>query len=450
MSTEITSEVSWMEPFFRFFRSASVKLIVIAVLVLVLLIPLAMVEGLIEERRASRVFAESAVQDMWGGGQDLVGPILTVPYRYRTRDSKGNVETHIGASSFLPAELHVSGDVKPEVRYRGIFPVPLYTASLKLGGEFRQPDFSEWKIANEDVLWEDAIVSVGITGLPGIEKAVSLSWNQGAAPFKPGSGRTTALVTGIHARVGGLKEALPNRTHTFEFALDLNGSRHFTFAPVGEETTAALKSSWSSPSFVGSFLPDTRRVDESGFEANWRVIYLARPYPQQWKDGEVVAQTLAQSNAGVQLFFPVDAYVNATRAAKFGVLFLFLTFGAYFLFEVTNRLRIHPIQYLLIGFALCLFYVLLLSFSEHLRFDVSYALSTAGTIGLITAYSASVLGAGRSVVGMTTLLVGLYAYLYVLLQLEDYALLLGALGLFVVLAAVMFWTRRLDWYGLHK
>lgn len=431
-------------------QSPVLKSLLIGVLIVLLLIPLGMVGALIHERQGTRAAAELEVSAKWGSRQTLGGPILLVPYVVRTTDSNGQVRVTTSLATLLPRLLEIEGALTPEIRYRGIFEVPLYAARLDVHGAFALDEIFELKIPEADVRWADAVLSVGVPDPRGIRQTVRLHWNDRELDFEPGAGTGSVFSSGIHAAVGGILGASPPPSQSFQFELGLNGSGQLAFLPVGQDTRLSLASPWPDPSFTGAFLPDARTVTASGFSADWKLFYLGRSYPQQWKAGEVDANVLQTSATGVDLILPVDEYQKSMRSAKYGILFLVLTFGAYFLFEILGRLRIHPFQYLLIGFALVLFYVLLLSFSEHLGFDTAYAIAASGTVGLIAGYSGFVLRRPGRVAGVGALLGGLYLYLYVLLQLEDYALLLGAVGLFVALATVMWITRRVNWYALYE
>lgn len=432
-------------------QSPILKAILVAVLIFLLLIPLGMVAHLIHERQGTRAAAEHEVSDKWGSRQTLGGPILVIPYAVRRVDANGQQHVETSFATLLPRSLETEGELEPEIRYRGIFEVPLYTAHLRFHGTFALDKISELRIPDSDIHWADALLSVSVPDPRGIRETVRLQWENSGLDFEPGAGTGSVFSTGIHALVGKLLGARPDRSTpaSFQFELAVNGSRELALLPVGQDTRLKLSSSWPDPSFTGAFLPDTRTVTASGFTADWQLYYLGRSYPQQWRSGEVDANLLQGSAAGVDLILPVDEYHKSMRSAKYGILFLVLTFGAYFLFEMLGRLRIHPFQYLLIGFALVLFYALLVSLSEHVGFDAAYAIAAVATVGLITGYNGFVLGRAGRVVGIGALLGGLYLYLYVLLQLEDYALLLGATGLFVTLATVMWITRRVNWYELH-
>jgi len=228
-------------------------------------------------------------------------------------------------------------------------------------------------------------------------------------------------------------------------SLNLNGSGQISFVPLGKVTTVQLSSPWKNPSFTGLFLPDERIVNEQGFSAKWKILHLNRNYPQQWTGK---SEKVMESAFGAKFFCPVDEYQKSMRSAKYAVLFIGLTLAAFFLTEVTNRTRIHPIQYLLIGFDICLFYLLLLSISEHTSFATAYAVSAVASVLLVASYSRGILKSGRMAATIGSLMTFLYGFLYVTLQLEDYALLIGSIGMFVVLGVVMYLTRKIDWYAI--
>jgi inner membrane protein len=433
-------------------QSPVLKAALVGILIGLLLVPLGMVMALIHEREATRSAAEEEVSDKWGAQQTVGGPVLLVPYLTRALDANGKSQIVSAHATLLPRSLEIAGDLTPEIRYRGIFEVPLYTVQLRLSGTFAPEEISELSIPATEILWRDAVLSVGIPDPRGIRQTVTLRWDETELDFEPGSGAGSVFPSGIHVDIGehvgsATGELAP---HAFRFELALNGSRHLAFVPVGRDTRLRLASSWPSPSFTGAFLPDRRTVTADGFTAEWELFYLGRSYPQRWKAGEVPPGVVQASAAGVDLVLPVDEYLKSMRSAKYGVLFLVVTFGSFFLFEILGRAKIHPFQYLLVGAALVVFYVLLLSLSEHVGFNFAYGLAAIATLGVILGYSSFILGRAHRLVGLGAILGGLYLFLYVLLQLEDLALLLGSIGLFLALAAVMWITRRVDWYALQE
>ncbi|HEX5759704.1 MAG TPA: cell envelope integrity protein CreD [Thermoanaerobaculia bacterium] len=438
----------------RFGDSLAVKLLTIGFLILLLLIPLMMVRSLVAERQGRSATAAAEVAASWGGEQTLGGPVLTVPYRVRWQDSEGKTVETIQRAHFLPERLGVEGELRPERRRRGIFETVVYRAELRLAGVFRRPDLAGWEVAAPDVLWEKAAVSLGVPDPRGIRQGLVLRWGERELPLEPGSGDAGLWRSGVRTVVPGLGESAAGAAIPFSLALGLNGSGRLSVLPFGKETVVRLRSSWPHPSFAGAFLPEARTVTDRGFDAVWRVSWFGRSYPQQWRasDAESLAseRAVAESAFGVELFLPADGYQKTERSLKYGILFIALTFLAFFLCETFNPFAVHAVQYLLIGFALCLFYLLLLSLSEVLPFGTAYALAAAATVLLIGAYGAAALRGWRRGGLVAGVLALLYGYLWGLLRAEDRSLLLGSVGLFLILALVMYLTRRIDWHAPRR
>ena len=426
----------------RIRNSVITRLLVIAGLVMCLLIPVTMIKDVISEREMRREGVIKEVSSKWGGEQTIAGPILTVPYTEYITDEKGRKKTSIAHAHLLPDQLNVTGTVKPEVRYRGIYQVVLYNAELQVNADFRRKGLAELGIAEKDFHWEGATISIGIPDLCGLKENTPITWNNETIPINSGINAPPMMESGVSARV---PVSSRQDKYSFRMHLNLNGSGQISFIPLGKVTTVQLSSPWKNPSFTGLFLPDKRVVNDRGFSASWKVLNLNRNYPQQWagQDEEVL-----KSAFGAQFFCPVDEYQKSMRSAKYAVLFIVLTLVAFFLTEVTNKTRVHPIQYLLIGFAICLFYLLLLSISEHTSFALAYPVSAVAATLLVAGYSKGILKSIRIAITIGALMSFLYGFLYVTLQLEDYALLIGSVGLFVVLGVVMYLTRKIDWYAI--
>lgn len=424
------------------------KVFLAGAMALVLLAPLRMIQSVIDDRSQRRESAIAEVSEKWGRSQALIGPILTVPYRVLFREKDGEVRTRKERAQFLPETLVLAGVVQPEVRRRGIFDVVLYGLELSMSGTF-SPDLETLGVPAADVLWDEAFVTFGISDTRGIKEQLRLSWDGAELPMKPSAGGAAVVDAGIHAPLPPL---LSSRSpHRFALTLRLQGSESLTFAPLGVETRVDLRSPWSHPSFAGAFLPESRDVSPRGFTARWRVSHFGRNTPQHWRseglDLAALKSALASSSFGVLFFQPADHYQQATRSVKYAVLFVGLTFGAFFLFEVLAGLRLHPLHYLLVGFALALFYLLLVSLSEQIGFGAAYAAAAAATVALVSAYSARILARSRRALVIGGLLAALYGYLYVLLRVEDFALLLGSLALFALLSLTMYVTRNVDWWS---
>jgi len=431
--------------------SPMLRLLIMGVILVALNVPLTMMCGVVSERTARRNEVAAEVSRSWGGAQTIGGPVLTVPYRYSWIDSHGRPQSTTASHHFLPQTLEIDGVVEPGERRRSIFTVIVYTARLKVRGQFAPPRLADVRPAPEVVLWDRATISVGVGDPRGIARAVDLRWDNRTERFVPGSTPLGLLSSRVEAPAPGMT---PDRTapYTFELDLEVRGTRELRILPAGNETLVNLTSSWPHPSFIGT-VPDTPRVDARGFAASWRVPFFGRGFAPDWKgDDPQLAETLSrQASAaafGVALVQPVDIYVQTDRAVKYAALFIVLTFVIAFVWEITGGALVHPIQYLFVGFTMCVFYLLLLSLAEHRGFDVAFAVASIATVVLLSWYWSWVLGGRRQGVLMGGAMTVLYGYLYLLLRLEDYALLAGSVGLFAMLALLMFLTRRVNWYEL--
>ena len=433
--------------------SAIARLVVMGILTVGLLLPLTMVYSVVSERASRRNEAVAEVSHTWGGQQIVGGPVLSIPYTTVTTDNWGKQQRTAAQAHLLPRDLQIAGEVTPELRRRGIFDVVVYRTRLKVTGRFTRADLDWIRPVPERIDWQDAKVSVGVSDPRGLTRRASLSWSGAEEPFSGGVTDVGLFRAGIHARVSDL-ESVPRGTDIpFSFTLDLNGTRDLRFLPGAEESSVSLTSPWPHPSFIGGPLPDERTVAPSGFTATWRLPDFGRPYPARWTSAEMNREQLpiqAEGSAfGVGLLQPIDIYQQAERAVKYAVLFIVLTFLVFFLWEIFHTALLHPMQYAFVGFALCVFYLLLVSLSEHTGFDLAYSSAAAVTTLLVGGYARAILQGRRQGASVAIALIALYGFLYLLLRLEDYALLAGSVGLFIVLALVMYVTRRMNWYDLR-
>jgi len=432
------------------------KVGLIAFFALLLLIPLGMVESVMHERMQRRDEAVRDITSTWGGTQTLAGPVLVVPCEYNWEETETKLGpkgpemvkvTRIGTYQvcFLPDELFVDGSIEPVRRHRGIYESILYRADLHLRGSFAHADPEPYRPPNGKIRWDEAYLSLSVSDLRGVRDILKLHWNDAELPVEPGV-NLPGFSSGVHVKLpeggGGRRD--------FELNFSVNGSDTLNFTPAGVHCQVNLKSTWTSPSFCGAFLPARYELNPKGFNAWWEIAYYGRKYPQSWltRDGSAFSSESSRESAfGVRFANANEQYRSVERALKYGILFITLVFLTFFLFEITCRLRVHVFQYILVGAALCLFYLALLSLSELIPFAAAYVTATiAGTL-LISLYSLSVLKSGRRTLLVTAGMLGIYAFLYVILQLEDYSLLVGTVGLFLALGAVMFATRKINWYG---
>lgn len=440
----------------------SLKLGGILVLVLLLQIPLLMIRGLLQERCARREAAVREITETWGRSQTLVGPILVVPYQTLRSIEKETVvngrvvrttEERLGEAyaSFLPEELAVEGDLAPSKRHRGIYEAVVYTSRLKISGRFAALNLKPLGVAPGSLQWNRAWLALGLSDLRGTRETLKVVWDNQPLPLTPGT-QIEGLNAGLHAELPTTTSTGENAaaaTHTFSVEIGINGSESLAFAPLAVQTTVRLQSPWADPGFTGAFLPTEREIGPTGFSALWKVPYYGRDYAQQWTSlasaPEIDERKIRASCFGVDLVTPVDSYRSVERAIKHGALFIVLLFTAFFLFEVLAALRLHALHYLLVGAALCLFYLGLLSLSEFVSFKAAYFAAASASTLLIALYCRSILRSGTRSLLIAGALTGIYGFLYFVLQMQDYALIAGTAALFVVLAVVMYATRKVDW-----
>ncbi|PJB59750.1 MAG: cell envelope integrity protein CreD, partial [Bacteroidetes bacterium CG_4_9_14_3_um_filter_41_19] len=421
------------------------KVVTITIMVLLLLIPTEMVKSIIGERETLNYAATNEVGSKWAGPQQLNGPILTIPVVYEVvnADQKSEVVKYW---HILPEELKIDGTIQPEKLRRGIYEVVVYKSKCSFTGKFDLNKSIDRNGLNE-IRYDQAFLTLGITDLRGIKDEIVLNWNDEKLKVKPGSTLSDLIYSGVTIDLPDLSDNLQNKID-FDFALNLQGSQSMSFVPLGNTTEVNLTSNWPSPSFDGNFLPDSREVSATGFTANWKILQLNRNIPQSWVYGDQ-RENLNNAAFGVDLILPLDDYQKSMRSAKYSVLTIALTFLIFFLVEILNRRKIHPFQYTLVGLALILFYVLLISISEHTNFNVAYFISTVAIVSMVSLYSMSIFKLRKFTMILTTILAAIYGFLFVTLQLEDYALLMGSIGLTIILGATMYFTRKINWYQLN-
>lgn len=425
-------------------HSVTFKLFSMLFLLMLSMIPVAFVQALVDERQSLQRTAEREVNEKWADPQTVQGPILTVPYDHVvvTKDDKGKEKTTYSRQylHLLPEQLQIDGNLNPEKLHRGIYDIVVYRSQLELAGRFNLNPLKNTTEAKENIHWSQAFVSMGLSDLRGIEDTIGLQWGAQKKVFDPGTVTSQLFETGVHVPVRLEANAL-SQPIDFKLQLQLKGNQRLFFAPVGKETRVHLKAPWGHPSFDGAFLPGERTVTESSFDAQWKVLHLNRNFPQFFENTQY---NFDDSYFGVHLIEPVDHYHKVERSVKYALFFIGLTFLTFFFVEVITKRLVHPLQYLLVGLALSVFYTLLLSISEQLGFDKAYGIAAVMTVGLITAYAAGFLSSRRLTLAMGTILSTLYTFIYVIIYQQDYALLMGSLGLFVVLALTMFFSRKMD------
>lgn len=425
------------------------KLIILTALVMVSWIATMFVRGVIQERENTQETVATEISEQWSRPQVIAGPVITIPVEKTSVTSTGEKITNTTTLTLLPQHLSYENQMASQILTRGVYETPVYTTTINASGNF---NLTEIKLESSDatkILWNKAVISINVSDTRGISSMFDLILNNNKYPLFPSSDFATLDTSGVHTNIA-IDPNQPN--YTFSFAIPLKGSREISFLPLGEDTVSVVKSDWNAPSFIGEFLPEKRNISESGFEAEWKITSYGKNLPQYWlsNSSSVTSELLYSKAFGVGLYQEVDFYTMVDRSTKYSILFITLTFLTFFMYEILSGLRIHPMQYLLVGMAIALFYLLLLSFVEIVGFIPAYLISTIAITALITGYCFSVLKAKKRAFAIGGLLISLYGYLYILLQLEQLSLLFGSILLFGVLATIMYITRKLDWYTLNK
>ena len=434
-----------------------VKIAVIGGLTVLLLIPLAMIDGVIRERGNYRHSAVLDIAASYTGEQVLIGPLLAVPYQVEFEVTHWNKErtayetrqkTRWETTYFMPATLRIDAAIEAEERQRGIYTVPVYTSDVGLTGAFSADEFRRFESDTQGFKrWGDPQLTVSIRDVRGIGTDPSLTINDETLQFAPGNA-IPALGDGIQARLA--RDALV-KDIAFELSLGLRGSQSLSVAPIARDARVHIAADWPHPKFSGRFLPGTSAIDENGFEADWQVSSFSTGAVQQLEaciNGECAG--LTGNSFGVSLIDSVNLYAKVSRATKYGLLFVLLTFVAFFLSETLSRHTLHPLHYLLVGCALVIFYLLLVSLAEHIGFAAAYLTATVACSSLIGVYLSGVLDSVREAAGYSVAIATLYAMLFAILKSEDYALMMGTLLLFTMLALIMIITRRVNWFDVSQ
>ena len=432
------------------------KTLAIGLLMLLLLIPIAMISSSIDERK---YYSQSVVEDIARSSsysQTLTGPVFVVPYSklvrtvsYNDKKEKVIEESLVyGKLKFLPELFDLNGELKTELRKRGIYSARLYHSDNTISGKFSIP--KDFGISENlpDYSFDQPYLAMGINDIRGIDNSLVMKINGKSFVMEPGS-KLNILESGVHAT---LKDVDFSDVTVLDFSLNLKltGTESFSIVPIGKETRVNISSDWPHPKFVGNFLPADSGISETGFNANWQTSFFAtnmQEYFMQCANKNDCSE-FNDKQFGVNFIDPVDQYVKSDRAIKFAILFIGLSFACFFLFEILKRLQVHAVQYTLVGLALAFFYLLLLSLSEHLGFNQAYIISASACVSLIGIYVCFVLRSILRGIGFTLGLSLLYGLLFGLLSAEDYALLMGSVLLFSILAVVMLLTRNVDWYAI--
>ena len=432
-------------------NSITARMLVVGFLLLVLLIPLEFVKSLINERAYRQEEVVREINEKWGNEVLLSGPIVKIPYKVISEEKIFNEKSNayytktketVENAYFFPDKLDITSNVDTKPLNRSIYESVVYSATIDVKGNFPKIDFSDTDIPEENILWEKATVLLKTSNLKGIKTTPVVNLASEALSMTP-QYSTEYLNTIQSNYIANAKEIFAAPLPFF-FDLKINGSESLKFLPIGKETDATMKSNWHSPSFDGNFLPEdtNKEISKDGFTASWRILQINRQFEQSFF-GHL--PDLSASAFGTNLIIPVDEYQKSERTAKYGFMVIGLTLLVFLLIQLVSKIYIHPFQYVMIGLALVMFYTLLISISEHSNFFKAYAIAAVSVLALITVYSRAILKGFKFPLLICASLASLYGFIYVIIQLENYALLVGSIGLFLILAIIMFASRRIDW-----
>lgn len=432
-----------------FKTSISARMLIVGFILVILLIPLSFVKDLIRERGYRQTEVIQEINQKWGNQVTLYGPIIKIPYKTYKEEKvfDPNSKTYIKTledvfhdAYFFPENLDINAQIDTESLERGIYESVVYTSDIHLRGNFQGFDFSAEEIPEQDIFWNKATVLMKTSNLKGIRNEISIQLDTSQVNLKPlfDDHSMSTLSSNF------LKNIKNDTELAFSMDIKINGSERLQFIPVGRETLVNMKSDWHSPSFNGNFLPDdkTKKISKNGFEANWKVLETNRQFGQQFFDR---LPSLSAFSFGTNLIIPVDDYQKTERTSKYGLMIIGLTLLVFLLIQIISKIDIHPFQYLMIGLALVMFYTLLISISEHQNYLKAYLIAGSAVIGLITIYSRTILKNIKFPLLIFSSMTALYAFIFVIIQLENYALLVGSIGLFVILAIIMFASKKIDW-----
>ncbi len=433
----IHAVLQWFE------NSPAVKLLAILIIIVLLLIPSGDIRNIISERESFQQGAIADISGKWGEEQTFSGPVLSVPYSVVVDKGKTSEYTAVRYLHLLPETLSIKGAVNPQVRKRGIYKALLYGSELSFDGTLITNEIAAAIPEASEIHYNDARISFGVSDPKGIKSAIEIVANDKKYRVEPGTPDYVMFTHGFSVKVPLVQDAPIN----FSGKIKLNGSASLYFVPLARETAVNIHSAWASPSFNGSFLPEAHYIDKEGFEASWKVYDFNRSIPQIWVDQWFDA---SGNSFGFSMIEEVNVYQKTMRSAKYAFMIIALTFTFFFFFETIKKMKIHPIQYSIVGIAICVFYTLLLALSEHIAFGMAYLVSAVAIISITVFYFYHLSKSRPATLLFGGVFTSLYVFIYTILNLESHALLVGSIGVFVALALVMYYTRNIDWYKPGK
>jgi inner membrane protein len=462
METEQTKNngiINWIED------SVLFKLGIIGFFTLLLLIPSAWIQSLIQERQNRQQDVIKEISDKWSGSQLVQGPVMILPYKtlIQQKDNTGKLvyEEAISNIYILPEALNITSKADPEVLHRGIFDAVVYNAKINVNGKFSMLELQKSGIDPDKILWDKVKVAIGLSDLKGLKNNPAIKLANQQYNVEPDFTSLKLFSNNLIILPNLSKDR--NTALPFSFDLDLRGSSELNFLHLGKSTMVKIEGKWNNPSFTGRYLPEDRQIAETGFSATWRMPFFNRPYPQQWVAENTALNTKVQvadtssttavsstnptndAYFGVNFLLPIDQYQKIMRTAKYSVLIILLTFISLFFTELLYKKKVHLLQYVLIGAAMTIYYTLLLAFSEQVGFNPAYLIASVSTVTLVSVFIATLLRDKKPALIFGSILTIFYIFIFVIIQLQDLALIFGSVGLFITVAILMYLSTRIDW-----
>ncbi|SHF72226.1 cell envelope integrity protein CreD [Pedobacter caeni] len=430
-------------------ESVGAKLFLIGMLTLLLLLPSSWIQMLITERQQRQDEAITEIAEKWSGTQLIESPVMQLPYKtfVKVTDAAGKttLKEEISVIYILPEDLNIQTQVKPEILHRGIFDAVVYNTKLKIQGHFSELELKKSGINPDLIIWDKIKVIAGLSDFKGLKnnpviKLGDLAYT--AEPdFSPENLFNNSLAVQANLSTG------KTTAISFNYDIDLRGSGELNFLHLGKNTAVNVTGDWNNPSFTGNYLPETRSITDKQFTGNWKMSNFNRPFPQQWigKNDALSEQNKAKATFGIKFLLPVDQYQKTMRSAKYSVLIILLSFISLFFIELLNKIKVNLLQYVLIGAAMIIYYSLLLSFTEQVGFTLAYLIASVATVILVSTFIGTFLRNRKAAIVFAIILSIFYSFIYVIIQLQDMALLFGSIGLFITVACLMYFSVKINW-----
>lgn len=430
-------------------ESVAAKLVLIGILTLLLLIPSSWIQVLITERESRQDEAVKDIAGKWSGSQLVESPVMQLPYRTNIKVTENGglsiTKEVISTIYILPENLNIQAQVNPEILHRGIFDVVVYNTELKITGQFSELELKKSGINPDQVLWDKVKVISGLSDFKGLKNNPTIKLADVSYAAEPDFAPENLFENSLAVQTS--LNSSQRTAISFNYDINLRGSEELSFLHLGKNTTVNVKGNWGNPSFTGNYLPETRTVGKKDFTGSWKMSNFNRPFPQQWegKNEAVNAQNKTKSEFGIKFLLPVDQYQKTMRSAKYAILVILLSFISLFFIELLNKIKVNLLQYLLIGAAMIIYYSLLLSFTEQIGFAWAYLVASLATIILVSTFIGAFLSNRKAAVIFAIILSIFYSFIYVIIQLQDLALLFGSIGLFITVACLMYFSVKINW-----